>query len=70
VKRLLQQEATWEIRERLVNMMSEIVELIGTLTGEHDYWPCDIALANIGFQSLSDSTARFFGSGQLCTETL
>ena len=57
VKFLVQQESTWESRERLVNMMSGMVELIDTLVNTHNYWPSDIALCNIGFRSLSDSNA-------------
>jgi hypothetical protein len=57
VKCLLQQEATFERRERLVSMMSDLVELINALVNVHNYWPKDIALCNIGFRSLSDSTA-------------
>ena len=57
VKFLVQQDATWERRERLVNMMSDMVELIDTLVNTHNYWPSDIALCNIGFRSLSDSNA-------------
>ena len=57
VKCLLQQKATSERRERLVSMMSDLVELIHALVNVHDYWPQDIALCNIGFRSLSDDTA-------------